>query len=170
MKERYARRIAAHAHRGGSDRFGEPMIDHVGRVAAAVSDEARPMAWLHDVLEGATVGVADLRRAGLTGDELETLALLTRHPGRLGYLDHARTISSAPGTPGRLAREIKLADLADRIEQSGRALPHAAPPPYAEALAVLVAAQRAATLRDEAAPAPARDRARPATRRAPARP
>lgn len=48
-----AKDLAHRAHTGQVDKAGRPYIEHVARVAAAVSDdpEAEAVAWLHDVLE-----------------------------------------------------------------------------------------------------------------------
>ena len=48
-----AKALAYRAHAGQVDKAGRPYIEHVARVAAAVSDdpEAEAVAWLHDVLE-----------------------------------------------------------------------------------------------------------------------
>jgi (p)ppGpp synthase/HD superfamily hydrolase len=48
-----AKELAHRAHAGQVDKAGRPYIEHVARVAAAVSDEpeAEAVAWLHDVLE-----------------------------------------------------------------------------------------------------------------------
>ena len=43
--------IASQNHVGQRDRFGDPIIDHLTRVAAAVPPEARTTALLHDLLE-----------------------------------------------------------------------------------------------------------------------
>lgn len=48
-----AKELAYRAHAGRVDKAGRPYIEHVARVAAAVSDdpEAETVAWLHDVWE-----------------------------------------------------------------------------------------------------------------------
>lgn len=48
-----AKDLAQRAHAGQTDKAGRPYIEHVARVAAAVSDdpEAEAVAWLHDVIE-----------------------------------------------------------------------------------------------------------------------
>jgi hypothetical protein len=120
-----ARGIARSSHADAFDRFGERMIDHVERVAAAVAPEVRAIAFLHDVLEHSPTSLADLRAAGLTPLELEALELLTRAPGE-SYEAHTLRIAHAPGPAGALARAVKLADLDDHLGH--RELPHAAPP------------------------------------------
>src|SRR4051812_14958997 len=76
-----ARNIAHYSHLSARNRFDEPVIEHVERVAAAVPPDIRAIAYLHDVLEGTTTGVAELRLHGLTGFEEEVLDVLTRRPG-----------------------------------------------------------------------------------------
>lgn len=126
MEESAAQDIAWRLHVDQLDRFGEPLLAHLARVAAAVPPEARGMAWLHDALERTPVGVDELRAAGLTRIELEALALLSRTPAE-PYERYALRIAFAPGEAGRLARMIKLADLDDHIAH-GSAPPGA--PPY----------------------------------------
>lgn len=48
-----AKDLAIRAHADQVDKAGRPYIEHVARVAAAVSDDpvAEAVAWLHDVLE-----------------------------------------------------------------------------------------------------------------------
>ena len=46
-----AHTIASRHHVGQRNRFGDPVIDHVERVAAAVPADARATALLHDLFE-----------------------------------------------------------------------------------------------------------------------
>ena len=126
MNDESARRIALTAHAGQRDRFGEPLIEHVARVAAAVPFDVRATAWLHDTVEHARVDVDDLQHRGLTTLELEALGLLSRQPSE-SYELHALRIAHADGEAGRIARIVKLADLDDHIAR-GTAPPGA--PPY----------------------------------------
>jgi hypothetical protein len=109
-----ARDVAHYSHHQQRDRRGEPMVEHVARVVAAVPPEARAVAWLHDVLEHSPTTTAELRRHGMTAVELDALDLLTRQAGESYELFILR-ISYAPGAAGRLARLIKLADLDDHL-------------------------------------------------------
>ena len=63
MDEAIARDIARDSHDGQLTRHGSPMTDHVERVAAAVADEERVVALLHDVLEKSGTQLDDLRHA-----------------------------------------------------------------------------------------------------------
>lgn len=114
MDAAVARNVAHYSHHQQRDRRGEPMVEHVARVVAAVPPEARAVAWLHDVLEHSPTTTAELRRHGMTGVELDALDLLTRQAGESYELFILR-ISYAPGAAGRLARLIKLADLDDHL-------------------------------------------------------
>jgi hypothetical protein len=120
-----ARNIAQYSHVGQHTRFGESLIAHVERVAAAVAPDARAVAYLHDVLEHSDTPVADLCSAGLTPVELAALQILTRAPGE-SFEAHTLRIAYAPGGEGEIARAIKLADLGDHLDH--REMPHAAPP------------------------------------------
>jgi hypothetical protein len=125
MDSTLARRIAHVSHGGSRDRHGEPVIEHVRRVVAAVPAEARAVAWLHDVLEKSATTLATLRAQGLTDAESDALALLTR-TGHESYERHVQRIADAPGASGRLARTVKLADLDDHLARR----PAPGDPPY----------------------------------------
>jgi (p)ppGpp synthase/HD superfamily hydrolase len=70
-----AHTIASQSHVGQRNRFGDPVIDHLERVAAAVPSDARSTALLHDVLELCPAAGRRLRGTGLTRIELEALEL-----------------------------------------------------------------------------------------------
>ena len=109
-----ARSVAHYSHVEQRDRHGEPVIEHVARIAAAVPAEAAPIAWLHEVLEWSPTTRAELRANGFTADEEAVLELLTRRADE-SYELYVLRIAYAQGPEGRLARVIKLADLDDRI-------------------------------------------------------
>lgn len=125
MDTQIARNIAHAAHVGRRDRFDEPLIEHVERVAAAVPEDVRAVAFLHDLLEHSEAGPAELSAAGPTALELATLRLLTRAPDE-SYEAHVLRVAHAAGPEGRIARVVRLADLDDHL--SHRELPHRAPP------------------------------------------
>jgi hypothetical protein len=104
------------------------MVDHLRRVAAAVPPDARPVAWLHDLLERTATDPAELRLRGLTPVEASALELLTRS-GSEDYALYISRITHERGPAGPIARQVKLADLDDHL-----AAPHAgdpSSPPYA---------------------------------------
>jgi hypothetical protein len=114
MDAAVARNVAHYSHVQQRDRHGEPIVEHVARVVAAVPEEAQTLAWLHDVLEHSPTTRAELRGHGLTRVELAALELLTRQAGE-SYELYILRIAYAPGAAGRLARVVKLADLDDHV-------------------------------------------------------
>jgi hypothetical protein len=136
-----ARRIAERAHEGQVDANGEPYISHVGRVAASVPSFARPVAWLHDVLERTDIDESALTKAGASEDQCLAVRLLSRGGEQSDdrYLNHVRAIGRSPGPAGRLARVVKIADLLDHLSRP--APPSRGwTPPYGAALALLMSA------------------------------
>ena len=117
--------IASQNHEGQRNRFGDPVIDHLARVAAAVPPDAKATALLHDLLELCPAAGRQLRDEGLTRTELDALELLTHAPGE-PYEVYVRRIAQAPGPAGRLARIVKLADLDDHLAHA--TIPSDAPP------------------------------------------
>jgi hypothetical protein len=116
--------LAQLSHAGQRTRFGEPVIEHVERVAAAIPPKARTTALLHEILELSPGSWRKLRDTGLSRVELAALKLLTHSPGE-SYEVYVRRIANAPGQAGQLARTVKLADLNDL--RSHALLPAGAP-------------------------------------------
>jgi hypothetical protein len=139
MRATTARAIAQRAHAGQLDPGREPLLDHVRRVALASPRRARSVAWLHEVLEQTDISEQQLLAQGLSDEELRALRLLVRAPGDrsvTGYLAHVRMIARSAGLAGVLARDVKRADLTDRIGH--RALRRDGwSPPYEQGLAIL---------------------------------
>ena len=105
--------LAALAHRGQTDKAGKPYILHPLRVMLSLPDEtARIVAMLHDVLEDTAVTVADLREAGYSDEILNALDALTRKSSE----SYEEFIDRAGAIP--LARRVKLADIADNLDES----------------------------------------------------
>jgi hypothetical protein len=151
MELAVAHRIVSKYLVGQRNRFGDPVIDHVERVAAAVPADARVTALLHDLLELCPTARWQLRGTDLTRTELEALELLSHAPDET-YEVYVRRIVDAPGPAGQLARTVKLADLEDN--RAHASIPPDAPP-YAWALEQLL------TTRDQALQAsPARRQTR----------
>ncbi len=136
-----ARCLAERTHAGVNDRYGEPLLDHVRRVARAVPPEARAVAWLHETLECSPLCEAQLYDAGATGDEVQAVRLLTRETDYdVGaYRAHVTRIAQASGRAGELARIVKRADLQDRLDhQDAGGARRIARPPYLAALTILL--------------------------------
>jgi hypothetical protein len=125
MDPRVARNIAHYSHTDDRDRFGDPVIEHVERVAAAVPEEARAVAFLHDVLEQTSTSAAELSAQGLTGIEMAALKLLTRGDTE-SYEAYALRVAWALGPEGELARCVKMADLDDHLNHA--TMPAGTPP------------------------------------------
>jgi hypothetical protein len=100
-------------------------MEHVERVAAAVPDGARAVAFLHDVVEQTSTSAAELSAKGLTALEMSALKLLTRSDAE-SYELYVLRVAWAPGPEGELARCVKMADLDDHL--SHVPLPAGAPP------------------------------------------
>jgi hypothetical protein len=124
---RVARRIACSSHQGQHTRFGESVIEHLERVAAAVPPDSRAVAWLHDLFELVPCSPTQLRARGLSGMQEQVLALLTRDEAE-PYETYVLRLVGATGRAGRIARTVKLADLDDHLAHA-RIPPDA--PPYA---------------------------------------
>ena len=141
-----ARALAERLHRGQRDAGGTRLIEHVRRVAATVAPEARVVAWLHETLEHTSISEEALLMYGLATDELRAIRLVS-HPNiaqsGTSYLAHIEMLAQARGTGAGLARNVKNADLADRLRHPA-IRPDGWCPPYERALAVL---QRAASRR-----------------------
>jgi hypothetical protein len=101
-------RIAVTAHAGQVDKEGAPYITHPLRLMAAVdSEEAKIVAVLHDVIEDTSVTLEDLRQEGLSENVLTAVSCVT-HRRDEPYADYVVRCKSHA-----LARQVKLADLAD---------------------------------------------------------
>jgi hypothetical protein len=135
----HARTLAQRLHDGQLDRDGAPLIDHVGRVAAAVPRRARAVAWLHETLEHTSISEQALLMDGLSDEQLGAIRLLTQVidvSSDTVYLEHIDRIARARGPGSDIARTVKRADLADRaLHPSTRA--DGWSPPYTLGLHIL---------------------------------
>lgn len=113
--------LACRAHRGQQypSAEGEPYILHLLRVMLAVDGfRAQAAAVLHDVLEDTQVTVDELGAAGLPIDVVDAVVALTHRP-RQSYERYVEQVAC-----NAIAREVKLADLADNLANNKR-LPNA---------------------------------------------
>lgn len=136
MNVEVARAAARRIHAGYVCRSGEALIEHVERVAAAVPEDVRALAYLHDVLERSDGVIEELCELGVDDMELVVLSLLTRRPDET-YKTYIMRIARAEGHPGCIARVVKLADLDDHLRQ--RRVPRS--PNYAWARERILASQ-----------------------------
>ena len=110
--------IAARAHTGMVDRGGAPYILHPLRVMLAqISNEARIVAVLHDVVEDCDVTIEQLSDEGFTPHVLDGIVSVTKRPGE-SYPDFVARAGANP-----LGRLVKLADLTDNSDLSRLAAP-----------------------------------------------
>jgi Transposase, Mutator family len=113
--------LACRAHRG--QRYPsperEPYVLHLLRVMLAVDGfRVQAAAVLHDVLEDTGVTVGELGAAGLPIDVVNAVVTLTQRPGQ-SYPRYIEQVAR-----DAIAREVKLADLADNLANNKR-LPNA---------------------------------------------
>ena len=125
MNPAVAHMIARQRHAGQRTRFGEPVVMHVERVAAAVTTDAQSVAYLHDVLEHTDMTLGELRVRGLEPFEAEALVLLTRGAEE-NFESHSLRLAYAHGPAAALARIVRMADLDDHLTH--RLQPSSAPP------------------------------------------
>ncbi|MDG6108652.1 bifunctional (p)ppGpp synthetase/guanosine-3',5'-bis(diphosphate) 3'-pyrophosphohydrolase [Dactylosporangium aurantiacum] len=109
--------LACRAHHG--QRYPsperEPYIQHPLRVMLAVRPfRAQMVAVLHDVLEETPVTTADLRAAGLPDVVVAAVEAITHRPENT-YEEYIEQVAGNP-----LARQVKLADLADNLANNQR--------------------------------------------------
>jgi hypothetical protein len=109
-----AEEIARQAHDGQIGADGRPYIEHVLRVARAVSSTTGEstlvaVALLHDTIEKGGVTFAELRAAGATEAVVSAVDALTQRPGEpdSSYLARCRN--------NPLARQVKRHDLLDKL-------------------------------------------------------
>lgn len=106
-----AKAHAMQVYKGQGGRPDQPYIFHTLRVAAAVSGKReRIVAVLHDTKEDA--GIAP---PWLDNIEAAALDLLTRDKTKGTYADYIVSIRDAEGEAGRIAREVKIADLRENL-------------------------------------------------------
>lgn len=127
-----AERLARTAHAGQKDPVtGDEYITHVERVVALVEgDQAKAVAWLHDVLEDTDLSVLALTDAGISQAVLEAVCLLTRD----GVETYGEYIEALVKAKNPLAITVKLADLRDHLQPT---CPERLRPRYERALELL---------------------------------
>ena len=98
--------IAWDAHKGQTDKAGNPYIRHPMTVASSMdTEEEIAAALLHDVVEDSEYTFKDLKERGIPETVLEALRLLTHDPEE-DYFSYVRKIRANP-----IATKVKLADL-----------------------------------------------------------
>jgi (p)ppGpp synthase/HD superfamily hydrolase len=104
--------FAALCHEGQKDKVGDTYILHPLRVMGRLRTLAeRRVAVLHDVVEDCGVTLWQLRKLGIPAREVRAIDALTRRQGEPYLAFVARAGEDA------LARRVKLADLADNMDE-----------------------------------------------------
>ena len=125
-----ARELATTYHKGATDKYGNPYIDHLERVVDRVKDMEYDMvdetshinmylaaAYLHDIIEDTSFDFAIADRGYMDifpAAVVEAVKLLTRGAGET-YADYVTKIKLAPDVGGKIARVVKLAALFDHL-------------------------------------------------------
>jgi (p)ppGpp synthase/HD superfamily hydrolase len=103
--------IAAQAHGDQVDKAGEPYILHPLRMMLHLDSEAAQIvAVLHDVVEDTALTLEDLRAAGFAAAIVEAVDCVTRRETE-SYAQFIERLQD-----NALARQVKLADLADNMD------------------------------------------------------
>ena len=116
-----AESLARRAHAAQVDKSGAPYVEHLAFVADHVAgDDAKTVAWLHDIVEDTEVTLDDLRREGFPE---HIVAAVDAHTHRAGeaYLDYVRRAAANP-----LARQVKTQDVLPNMDLSRLPEPGAA--------------------------------------------
>ncbi len=103
--------LAVQAHKGQTDKTGQPYILHPLRVMLAFdSEEERIIGILHDVVEDTPYTLAGLREMGYAESIVQALDCLTRREleSYEQFIDRVQT--------NRLAARVKRADLRDNMD------------------------------------------------------
>jgi (p)ppGpp synthase/HD superfamily hydrolase len=129
-----AESIARHAHAGQiEESTGDDYIRHVERVVTLVEgNEAKAVAWLHDVIEDSVLLDLDLYRASISARVVKAVVLLTitAPDSYADYIEHIKDSGD------ELAIAVKLADLKDHLRPN---CPLRLRPRYEKAWKVLTA-------------------------------
>ena len=105
--------IAAAAHAGQIDKAGQPYILHPIRVMLSVKNgDERIAAILHDVVEDTPVSFDDLESEGFSAAVVDAVRALTKTEGE------SRIEAALRAVKDPIARQVKLADVADNMDLS----------------------------------------------------
>ena len=102
--------IAAQAHRGQTDKAGDPYLLHPLRMMLRMKSEPEMIAAvLHDVVEDCDWTLERLRDSGFSEDVLQAVDCLTHRDSE----SYEEFIERAQQNP--IARQVKIADLEDNM-------------------------------------------------------
>jgi (p)ppGpp synthase/HD superfamily hydrolase len=103
--------LAVTAHRGQTDKVGQPYILHPLRVMSRLlTEDEQIVGVLHDVIEDTKYTFDDLRQLGYPEHLLAALDCVTRRDTET----YEAFVERSKGNP--IARKVKLADLEDNMD------------------------------------------------------
>ena len=105
--------MAAAAHAGQIDKGGQPYILHPIRVMLSVKNgDERIAAILHDTVEDTPITFDELESAGFSAAVVDAVRALTKTDGE------SRIEAALRAVQDPIARQVKLADVADNMDLS----------------------------------------------------
>ena len=115
-----AEALARTAHENDKEILtGDPYVWHLERVVALTDgDDAKAVAWLHDIIEDTPTTAEDLRAAGVREDIINAVVLSTH--GDEPYADYIKNIIESGDA---LAIAVKKADILDHMRPMEWTLP-----------------------------------------------
>lgn len=106
-------KVATEAHKGQTDKGGNPYIEHPKAVASHVNNiEYKIVAYLHDVIKDTHVTLDDLSEMGFTYRIVNSVRLLTK-TDTLTYDEYLKRLKTDDA-----ARYVKIADLKHNMDIS----------------------------------------------------
>jgi (p)ppGpp synthase/HD superfamily hydrolase len=104
--------IATEAHKGATDKYGSPYINHVTRVMnLGSSEEEKIVGVLHDVVEDTHWTFEKLTSEGFSSEIIEALKCVTKISEEEDYEEFTLRVSKNP-----LAVKVKINDLTDNMD------------------------------------------------------
>jgi (p)ppGpp synthase/HD superfamily hydrolase len=104
--------IAVEAHKGVTDKYGAPYINHVTRVMnLGETEEEKIVGVLHDVVEDTPWTFEQLAAEGFSSDIIDALTCVTKISEEEDYEEFTLRVSRNP-----LAVKVKINDLTDNMD------------------------------------------------------
>jgi (p)ppGpp synthase/HD superfamily hydrolase len=104
--------IATEAHKGATDKYGSPYINHVTRVMnLGATEEEKIVGVLHDVVEDTHWTFEKLTSKGFSSEIIEALKCVTKISEEEEYEEFTLRVSKNP-----LAVKVKINDLTDNMD------------------------------------------------------
>lgn len=104
--------IATEAHKGATDKYGSPYINHVTRVMnLGATEEEKIVGVLHDIVEDTHWKFEKLEAEGFSSEIIEALKCVTKISEEEDYEEFTLRVSKNP-----LAVKVKINDLTDNMD------------------------------------------------------